>query len=280
MSGRPVVLHTPTALAGGPGRSAPAGHPSLPVDHLDTISLEELAAVAALTSRHDAKYVVARSALPRLLEALGPRSRVLDVDGRRSAAYASVYFDTPGLLTYHEHVQGRRRRWKLRTRHYGDPDHAMLELKRKGVRGRTIKHRWPHEAHPEVLDAAGWQRADEVLRAAYGSGLPQELVPAVSTAYRRTTLVDTAAGERLTIDEDLTIVAAGRELHLGAQVAVVESKAGTLRGVGVRALGELGLRPDRVSKYCLAVASAYDDVRGNPWLPVLRRMQPAAGAGD
>lgn len=256
------------------------GHPSLPVDHLGTIGLDELAAVAGLAERYDNKYVVAHDQLPAMLAAMGERARVLDVDGRRSTDYVSVYFDTPDLLTYRDHLMGRRRRWKLRTRHYGDPSAAMLELKLKAVRGQTSKRRWPHTGPVDELDDVGWRRADAALRQAYGQELPERLVPVAMTSYRRTTLVDVEGGERLTIDEDLTIEAADRRLILGHEVAVVESKAANARGAGVRALSQLGLRPDRVSKYCLAVASAYDDVRGNPWLPVLRRMEPAEAIRD
>ena len=254
-------------------------HPSLEVvDGLATVTLPELVATAALTTRHDAKYVVDRAHLAGLIASLGEGFRVLDTDGARSTRYASAYFDTSDLLTYREHLMGRRRRWKLRTRHYGDPTATTLELKLKSSRGQTVKHRWPHTAAPDVLDTAGWQTASQTLQAAYGTALPDHLEVAVTTAYRRTTLVDTVAGERVTIDEELEIAAGGQRVALGAHVAVVEVKAAGLRGETVRALGQLGLRPDRVSKYCVGVASAYDDVRGNPWIPVLRRMQPEAVA--
>lgn len=248
------------------------GHPTLPVDELATVSLDDLAGVAQLRQRYDAKYVVAAGDLPRLIAAVSPRMRVLDVDGRRCTDYVSVYFDTPDLLTYREHVMGRRRRFKVRTRHYGDPDAALLELKLKGNRGQTVKYRWPHESRPDELDAVGHARAAAALLEQYGTELPRQLRPVISTAYRRTTLVDLDAGERLTIDEDLTIRSQDHERWLGRDVAVVEAKATALRGLGVRALGQLGLRPDRISKYCLAVAASYEDVRGNPWLPVLRRL--------
>lgn len=253
------------------------GHPTLPVDGLATITLPELAASAALTRRHDAKYVVSRAQLPALIAAVGTRMRVLDVDGRRCSAYLSVYFDTPDLRTYRDHVMGRRRRFKLRTRHYGDPSATMLELKLKSGSGQTLKFRWPHDDAPEVLGATGYERAAATLEAEYGMALPGGLEPVISTAYRRTTLVDVDAGERVTIDEDLTIRSHEREIRLGADVAVVEAKAVGIRGTGVRALGELGLRPDQISKYCVAIAASYEDVRGNPWLPVLRQMVPTEG---
>lgn len=256
------------------GSTATTDHPTLPVGTFDTIDLAELAASAPLARRHDAKYVVDRGQLPALLAAVSGHMRVLQVEDRRFTDYTSHYFDTPDLRTYRDHVMGRRRRYKVRTRHYGDPRATMLELKLKSSRGETVKHRWPHGAAPDELDEAGYQRAASMLSEAYGLSLPRDLAAVIVTAYRRTTLVDVAAGERVTIDEDLTIRSHDQELHLGAEVAVVEAKAATLRGIGVRALGAMGLRPDRVSKYCVAVAATYEDVRGNPWLPVLRRMTP------
>lgn len=253
------------------------GHPTLPVDGMATISLQELAEAAALTRRYDAKYVVAREYLPALIDAVRTRMRVLDVDGRRCSEYASVYFDTPDLRTYRDHVMERRRRFKLRTRHYGDVSATMLELKLKGGSGQTLKFRWPHQDAPDRLGEQGHRLAAETLAAEYGLVLPEPLEAVIATSYRRTTLVDVDAGERVTIDEDLTIRSHDREVRLGAGVAVVEAKAIGIRGQGVRALGDLGLRPDRISKYCVAIAASYDDVRGNPWLPVLRQMVPSEG---
>ena len=73
---------------------------------------------------------------------------MLDIDGRRVFGYESTYFDTPDCEQYRAHRQGRRRRYKVRSRSYVDTGLSMFEVKTKGLRGATVKHRmcsatWP-----------------------------------------------------------------------------------------------------------------------------------------
>jgi hypothetical protein len=242
-------------------------------DVLEPIGLDELVDQADLGQRYDAKYVVDVAELPSLVADWAARMRVLEVDGARAFEYRSTYFDTPDLRTYRDHVQRRRRRFKVRTRHYGEPATAMLEVKLKGRDGQTIKRRRPHpgedwtELGPEALAFV-----EATLDEAYGTPLPSPLEPVATTTFERTTLVDLAAGERITIDRGLTVESGGQVIELGAEHAVLETKTPRRRGVATGDLNARGLRPDRVSKYCLGIVASREDVRGNQWLPVLRRM--------
>ena len=69
---------------------------------------------------------------------------MLEIDGRRSFGYESVYFDTPQLSTYRAHLQRRRQRFKARTRTYTDSGLCMFEVKLTGARGETVKQRVPY----------------------------------------------------------------------------------------------------------------------------------------
>jgi hypothetical protein len=244
------------------------------VDDLRPIGLDELVARAELSRRYDAKYVVPVAKLAELVERWAPRMRVLEVDGRRATDYRSTYFDTPDLRTYRDHLQRRRRRFKIRSRHYGDPAAAMLEVKLKGWRGQTIKHRVAHPGGDWTqLDADGLRFIEVTLRDAYdGLLVPEFLEPVATTLFERTTLVDLAAGERITIDRSLLIESSGQSIELGRDHAVLETKSPAVRGAATSELNAMGLRPDRVSKYCLGIVVSRQDVRGNQWLPVLRRM--------
>lgn len=251
--------------------------------HLDSIAdlppitLAEVDGVASLQRRFDHKFLVAVARVPDLLACLGDSVRVLEVAGRRTTAYTSTYFDTPDLRTYRDHLQGRRRRFKVRTRHYGDPTRAMLEVKCKGHRRQTIKHRWPHPGPViDVLDARARALVAEALDEQYGLAAIPELHPIATTRFRRITLADVAAAERVTIDLELRIEANGRAAELGHTHAVVETKSPLRLGAAARTIKAMGLRPQRVSKYCIGVVAAHDDLRGNPWLPALRRLT----AGD
>jgi len=105
------------------------------------ISLAETTDQAALQTRIDKKYLLPISLLGHVLDDLGAGLRALEIDGLRVFGYESVYFDTPRLQFYRDHVQGRRLRHKVRTRRYVDSDLTMLEVKEKGGRGETVKHR-------------------------------------------------------------------------------------------------------------------------------------------
>ncbi|MBT8217984.1 MAG: molecular chaperone, partial [Acidimicrobiia bacterium] len=70
----------------------------LPVGDLPGISLAEVTAEAALLSRKDRKYLVPLDVARGLLGQDG--LRVLEIDGRRTFHYESVYFDTPDRVSY------------------------------------------------------------------------------------------------------------------------------------------------------------------------------------
>jgi hypothetical protein len=88
------------------------------VTRLAPTSLDALDARAALRRRVDTKYVVARGSLAAMIDRVAERYEVLEIDGLRAFSYESVYFDTPGLLSFHEHVEGVRPRFKSRSRVY------------------------------------------------------------------------------------------------------------------------------------------------------------------
>src|SRR5699024_10474723 len=90
--------------------------PTPGMSRLGSVTLEELDNHAALQTRIDRKYLVPRSVVEQLLPDFSGRLLALQIDGQRSFGYRSVYFDTPDLLSYHQHLQGRLRRFKVRTR--------------------------------------------------------------------------------------------------------------------------------------------------------------------
>jgi hypothetical protein len=244
-----------------------------------TVSLPDLVALADLQRRYDEKYVIHVEVLARMLARLGPSTRVLEVDGRRATVYDTQYLDTPDLRSYRDHVQERRRRYKIRTRCYGDTGPAMLEVKLKGNRGSTIKHRRPRAERVGVT-LAGEEQAfvTAVLRDSYGWSVPAPLGPAARLRFQRVTLVDVAAAERLTIDVGLIADVDGRRVDFDRTKAIVEVKSPVLRGVTRRRLLDLGLRPGRVSKYGVAIAAAQANVPAAPWRRVLRTLSPSVSA--
>jgi len=252
------------------------------VEPFGRIGLEEVCASAALENRLDVKYIVSRDELGELARRLLPTHRVLEIDGLRSFAYRTTYFDTADLVTYREHVQGRRRRFKCRSREYVDSGLRAFEVKLKQGFGRTVKHRTELGEGPlDHLDEPRLEFLRMHLRAAYARELGAELAPTLSMSYTRVTLVDTERCERLTCDLNLRFTAPdGSGGALAPDAAIVESKS--LRGAATadRELRALGVRPIAgCSKYCLGVGLTYPRVKRNSFLPLLRRyFQTGGGA--
>jgi hypothetical protein len=244
-------------------------------DHLPSASLEDLQSLADLQTRFDRKYVAPASVLEPLAAALDERVRVLEVDGRREFTYDTWYVDTPDLQTYRDHVQGRRRRFKLRSRTYVEQAVSMLEVKLKGLRGRTVKHRVTHpDDDPTRVGTEMQAFFDAVLREEYGVSSPTPLEPSARTWYVRMTLADLELGERITIDRGFEVLAPGRRVVFDPGMVMIEVKSPTFRGGAISLLRQLGLQPVVLSKYGVAVTTLFDEPRGNRWLPVIRELDP------
>jgi len=180
-----------------------------------------------------------------------------------------VYFDTPSLTLYRAHHQGRRRRWKARTRTYLDSGACLFEVKTQGRRESTVKARMPYDVrHRDRLDGEAHTFLEQTLRREYDAEVPV-LVPTVTTHYRRTTLVDLAGGSRVTCDVDLRFE--GRTGCVdGPDRVLVETKS--VAGSPVdRALRGLGVRPLSMSKYCLGTALLHPDLPASRWHLLLTR---------
>ncbi len=240
------------------------------VGALPAVDLRALDREAALLTRVDRKYVVPLATFERLVHSLGDEWSALEIDGRRLFGYASVYFDSPDLLTYRAHLQGRRRRYKVRVRRYVDSDDCMLEVKHKGLRGLTVKQRQPHATWSQSeLGEHGRQFVLDCLRS-HGEPPVSTFRPVVATSNRRATLASLGDTARLTVDTDLTCGWEGRRTALREGHVVLESKVEGHASTVDRVLRALGERPVAISKYCVGVASLDLGVPTNPWRRTLR----------
>lgn len=126
------------------------------VGGLESIGLPEVQARVELQTRVDREYIVERTLFEQLVEDLHPDLRCLTIDGRTGARDRSTYFDTADLTFFYQHLQGRRRRFKVPTRSYLDSDTTLLEVKAEGLRsatGRCATDRWllDHGIHPKSM---------------------------------------------------------------------------------------------------------------------------------
>jgi hypothetical protein len=253
--------------------------PSLLADSFPALGLTEVNAVAALQDRVDTKYVISLGEFALLAESLRGTHSVLDIGGRRAFGYRTTYFDTAERQVFRDHVQRRRRRYKCRSREYVDTGLCTFEVKLKGPRGRTVKHRMPYDrALRDELSEPALAFLHECLERSYGRAPDGGLLPALAIAYTRVTFVAPALGERLTCDFDLAFSAPdGTSGRLAEDRVIVESKSARGNAIADRALRALGARPEGgCSKYCLGVGYTNPSVKSNGLRPLLRRHFRAA----
>ncbi|MFB4306256.1 VTC domain-containing protein [Actinomadura sp. GTD37] len=236
------------------------------------IGLPDVLARSALQLRLDRKYLLPVPLLPALVGGLAGDYAALEIDGRRLFRYSSTYFDTPGLLTYRQHRQDRRRRFKIRTRTYLDSGSCMFEVKLNGTRDATDKRRTPYEAARRAeLTAAAERFLAEALLSEYRMNPPEPLGPSATTGYRRVTLVQRSGTGRVTLDAGLVCSRPGRRVEARDDWVLVESKSAAADTPADRLLRRMRVHPVKISKYCLAVAVLYPGTASNPWRPALRR---------
>lgn len=241
---------------------------------MNTITLDELNAVAALQTRIDRKYALDATAAHGILDRLPKATRVLEIDGMRALAYESMYFDTPDLASFRMAAHARRRRFKLRTRAYVESDVAFLELKTRGARSTTVKERLPYDIRAcDELTADGRSYAEAALDDLHIDA--DTLDATLATRYRRTTLL-LAGGSRATVDTDLEWEDAAGGVLRRPDLVIVETKSAGAASDLDRLLWAHGHRPATLSKYGTGLAALRPALPANKWTRVLRRHFDAA----
>lgn len=235
---------------------AAAAPDGLGLDGLRGATLAEVDAAAALQHRVDRKYLVPAATAARLVASLADTHRVLDLGGRRTTDYRSTYFDTQGLSAWRAHAQGRRRRWKVRTRLYAEDGLCRVEVKTKDGRGATVKHALGVEASAYGwLDRTASDFVDDVLgRCGITSVTAADLLPASEVRYHRAALADLEGGTRVTLDALLECRRDGRIAALDHGYILIETKGGPRLAPADRLLLGLGARPASLSKYLVGLS--------------------------
>ena len=233
------------------------------VVELPAIGLTELEERANLLTRVDRKYVLEADALDAVSAFLPDDARVLEIAGERAFDYRSTYLDTDGLDAYLDTARKRRRRWKVRTRLYLSTGTSFLEVKtRRGP--TTVKERIPWSG--VRLGHFGADFVEASLRSAGVSMDALTLRPAVTTCYRRNTLLLPTSGARVTIDRDLTWsdITVARRLEFG-DLVIVETKSPSAPSEFDRLLWSHGIRPVALSKYAVGMAGLHPSLPRNRW---------------
>ena len=279
-----TVAQFKTAVWGTEGESAECASPGRLVQGFQSITLEQCNALAAMQDRVDNKYLVDSDEARKFLDTIRSDYAVLEIDDRREFRYSSCYYDDQ-FACYFEHHQGRRQRLKVRTREYVDGGGLkFFEIKLKGSRGRTVKHRCPAE---DLIVSRIDGEELELVRALYSNQYNKEMTfdlrPSLIVGYRRCTLVATNGSERVTIDSSLRFARPDDPdcpVRLGGQFIVIETKSSNGKGLASDALKELKVRKaTKCSKYCVGVNLIGGVKKGNSFLPVIRRARASLQVG-
>lgn len=226
-----------------------------------SVDLPTVRASADLQQRYDAKYVLPADIVAELLSQLDTRWRVLEVDGKRSTAYSSRYLDDDDFGLFRDHIKGRRLRYKVRTRRYGDDSREVLEIKLKSGRGATDKRRKQRASSlGSDLTSAERRWLSETVLEVYGRPVSASLRFSLALGYTRRTLFNADTGERVTIDSDLVATVGTESAAPVHEAVVVEVKGADWNGPTVRMLQQRSVRPLMFSKYCAALASLHPDL--------------------
>ncbi len=148
-----------------------------------TISLDGLNAKAAMLERLDNKYIVPADRLLPAFARFAALFDVLEIDGKRAFTYATDYFDDDAAQAYHDHHQGRRKRCKVRIRHYVDAGFSYLEVKLKDLRDATVKKRLRLANPTRHLCDESLAFIDACHAEMYGTPLGRALQPVIGMDY-------------------------------------------------------------------------------------------------
>lgn len=228
------------------------------LEGFEAVSLEELDASASLQRRVDNKYLISWEQFTELAGRLRDDHRVLEIDGRRCSTYESIYFDTPSLRCYEDHVAGRRPRFKARSRFYRSTGECVFEVKLKRADGEMDKRHleYPVESRAHLTPRAR-DFLDQSLREAGLEG--GDFQPSLTTGFMRVTFGSRRAPERTTCDFAVQLSRPGEApAQMREELCLVETKSEHGSSPADRVLAEIGVEPRSFSKYQVGIQMLSD----------------------
>ena len=231
------------------------------------ISLSELDTVD-LSDRMDYKSIFPERLLPLFLEDLSPFYRVLDMDGRRSFQYESVYFDTPDYKSYRDHQRKKLRRYKFRFRRYVACGDSFFEIKQRNGKGRNLKTRIPANDNFARLTPAIKDKIQEQNLAD-----PDSLIQSLKVTVTRITLLNKQNTEKVTFDYNIQFKLNEQRKYLqNLVIAEAKQMRHDHNSDFFKIQRQLGIYPVSFSKYCTGIAML-ENVKKNNFKQSLMRIQ-------
>ena len=210
-----------------------------------------------LLNRTDTKFVIPKDLFVRILPLLKENYKVLEIKNKRVAQYKTLYFDTDDFDFYTHHHNGWPNRYKVRMRKYIDSGLCYLEIKNK-KKGRTIKKRIQIADFEEEISETSLQFISDVI--------PNDihLIKKMWNSFNRITLVNKTDKERLTLDIGLGFQWNDKDLSLqNVIIGEVKQEKVNRNSPFMKLIKENGVRPLRVSKYCIGAKLLYPALKNN-----------------
>jgi hypothetical protein len=223
------------------------------------ITLADLDSSWTMARRYDTKFIVERRVMEQFLDQTTTSFAALEIAGKRAFTYRTTYFDTPDLLLYRDHAQGRSRRVKVRTRQYIESNRARLEVKAKLGNGQTQKTLFEGRSNLGPLEIPLIDQAiAQTYPTARYSDVASQLIQSAITTFVRSTIINQNSVERITFDSSLLLDSNGKQVQLLPELVLVEVKSIHQISDTVRELRQLGFHPTSFSKYCAGIESTHD----------------------
>jgi hypothetical protein len=233
------------------------------------VSLSQISSIR-LMDRMDTKYILPFSKLLIILKQVYQSYCIQEIDGIRVASYETIYFDYPTMQFFHNHVNGKLNRCKVRKREYIDCDLFFLEVKNKTNKGKTIKKRVKVDGNSDQFKEDAYQLVQKHANADLFL-----LFPILKNQFKRITLVNPEMTERVTIDFNLRYMKMeALEYITLPNLVIIEIKQDKFSSSSIRdMLFRERVRKSGISKYCLGVALTEPGEKINLMKRKLRKIQ-------
>jgi hypothetical protein len=252
-----------------------SGIHNLFLDKFLTQSIDLNAPQEQYQNRFDNKFLMYKKTLSDFILELDNSWRLLQVDDRTSQTYINWHFDTKNLDFYRDHIKLKRKRVKIRIRKYPNQI-CMLDLKLKGKRGETVKHRWPYQWDGEttpIISNKYLSVISEAIESEYQRKFYDNLLNTSTSKYLRTTLISNSSFERITVDEHFSTLVDTKWKNLLDEIIILEIKSIKIKSKVASKLYNLGSRPRPFSKYLLSVSQSKNLRLRPPWSLLLSEIK-------
>jgi len=227
--------------------------------------------------RKERKYLILEHTFEEIKEELSEHIPIHIFEGKNPYLIETTYLDTKEHLLFHEYLNRRKFRFKIRLRRYNDSDNYLVELKVKH-NGISRKKRFilPADLLSDFL--AGKKIKDEIKAANKELAGAQktykmisklislnEFVPVLRSSYERVAFQKKSRKVRITVDRNITHEKLlGKPKTTTLDAVVLESKVmGKTPKWHKKMVNRLSLlRQRRFSKFSTGINSIYYPARG------------------